>query len=89
LIEDPIVAHAQAVKLVFAFDLFDSRRKGVLGKRINPLLDPPSDRTVEGLEVSFRPRRELDSFVIPFSTTNPPATHSLVPPEPPRIIILI
>lgn len=60
LIENPIVSNAQSVKLIFAFNLFDSRRVRILGQGINALFDPSPYRSVEGFEISFRSRCELN-----------------------------
>lgn len=59
LIENPIVAHTQAVKVIFASDLLNSSRVGILRERINPLFNPSPYRSVEGFEVSSRPRCKL------------------------------
>jgi len=47
LIKNPIVAHAQAVKLILACDFFDTRWVGILPERINPLFNPSTYRTIE------------------------------------------
>ena len=59
LVENPIVAHAQAVKLIFASDLLNSLRVGILRERINSLFDPSPYRSIKGFEVSSRPRCKL------------------------------
>src|SRR5207302_8054407 len=59
LIENPIVTHAQAVKFLFALDLLNSLRVRSICERLNAPCYPSPYRTVEGFEVSNRPRRKL------------------------------
>ena len=55
LVENPIVAHAQPVKLIFASDLLNSLRVGILRERINSLFNLSPYRTIKGFEVSQPP----------------------------------
>ena len=59
LVENPIVAHAQPIKPIFARDLLNSLRVGILRERINSLFDPSPYRTIKGFEVSSRSRCKL------------------------------
>lgn len=60
MVEYPVVSHAQAIEVIFPFDLFDTRRIGILGQRVDPPLYSPPYRSIEGLKVPLRPRRKLD-----------------------------
>src|SRR5438445_9676869 len=59
LIENPIITHAQAVKFLFALDLLNSLRVRIICARLNAPCYPSPYLTVEGFEVSNRPRRKL------------------------------
>lgn len=60
LVEYSIVAHPQAVKLIFACELLDTGWKWVLRQRIDSPGDPAAYRAVEGFEIALRFGRELN-----------------------------
>lgn len=60
LVQNTIVADAQAVKFILAFDLLDSLRIRILGQRINSARNSSPYGTIEGFKVPLRFRRKLD-----------------------------
>jgi len=62
LVEYAVIADAQAVKFVFAPDLFDSLGLRILRQGIYAPSDARPDRPIEGFYFSHRPRRKLNAI---------------------------
>jgi len=60
LIENPIVTHPQAVKLVFAFELLDTRWIWIVRQRVDPSRDSATYRNIKCFKVTLGSRGKFN-----------------------------
>ncbi len=60
-IDDAVVSHADAIEPLFAAELFDTRRSGTVGERLDPGVDPLPDVPGQRCELTLDAREDLEA----------------------------